>query len=178
MTAAKPTLKTCKKGHKFYKSSGCPICPACEKERKPKDSFLSLLGAPARRALENEGITALEQLSAYTEKDILALHGIGKSTIPKLNEALIKAGLSFKKPNSLPQKKTRETDSLITKYHASGKTIWSKGRHINGQPEGYWEWYRIDGTLKRSGHFENGEPVGEWITYDKEGKKYKVTNKK
>src|SRR5690606_31261646 len=97
MTAAKPTLKTCKKGRKLYKCSGCPIWPICEKERKPKDSFLSLLGAPARRALENEGITALEQLSAYTEKDILALHGIGKSTLPKLNEALTTAGLSFKK---------------------------------------------------------------------------------
>jgi predicted RecB family nuclease len=89
----KSTLKTCKKGHKFYKSSDCPTCPICEEERKPKDNFLSLIAAPARRALERAGITTLEQLSAYSEKEILTLHGMGKSTIPKLNDALTKAGL-------------------------------------------------------------------------------------
>jgi antitoxin component YwqK of YwqJK toxin-antitoxin module len=41
--------------------------------------------------------------------------------------------------------------------------------------EGYWEWYRLDGTLKRSGYFSKGVPVGEWVTYDKEGKFYKKT---
>ncbi len=91
-------LKTCPKGHQFYKSSDCPSCPICEEARKPKGGFLSLLGAPARRALEHEGISSLEQLSAYSEKDILSLHGIGKSSLPKLNDALAKAGLTFKKP--------------------------------------------------------------------------------
>jgi predicted RecB family nuclease len=90
------TLKTCPKGHKFYKSSDCPVCPICEEERKSEDSFLALLGAPARRALENEGITSLEKLSAYSEKEILSLHGMGKSSLPKLNDALDKAGLTFK----------------------------------------------------------------------------------
>lgn len=97
MTVTKPTLKTCKNGHKFFKSSDCPTCPICEEERKPKDNFLSLIGAPARRALEREGITTLEILSTYSEKEILALHGMGRSTIPKLNELLTKAGLLFKK---------------------------------------------------------------------------------
>ena len=91
------TLKTCPKGHKFYKSSDCPVCPICEEERKPEDSFLALLGAPARRALENEGITSLEKLSAYSEKEILSLHGMGKSSLPKLNDALAKERLAFKK---------------------------------------------------------------------------------
>ena len=90
------TLKTCPKGHKFYKSSDCPSCPICEEERKPKDSFLALIAAPARRALENEGITSLEKLSAYSEKEILSLHGMGKSSLHKLNDALNKAGLAFK----------------------------------------------------------------------------------
>jgi len=93
------TLKTCPKGHKFYKSSDCPTCPICEEERKPKDNFLVLIGAPARRALENEGITSLEKLSTYSEKDLLSLHGFGKSSIPKLNDALKNAGLAFKKNN-------------------------------------------------------------------------------
>jgi antitoxin component YwqK of YwqJK toxin-antitoxin module len=48
---------------------------------------------------------------------------------------------------------------------------------LDDQPDGYWEWYRIDGTIKRSGNFEKGEPVGEWVTYDDKGKKYKTTNR-
>lgn len=68
-------------------------------------------------------------------------------------------------------------NGLTVKYHANGKTIWSKGKIIDSKPEGYWEWYRIDGTIKRSGHFSNGEPVGEWITYDANGKPYKKTNR-
>lgn len=92
----KGTLKTCKKGHQFYKSSDCPTCPICEEERKPKDSFLSLIGAPARRALERENIKTLEDLAKYSEKEILSLHGMGKSTIPKLQKLLTENGLTFK----------------------------------------------------------------------------------
>ncbi len=93
---SKKNLKTCPKGHKYYKSSDCPTCPVCEEERKPKDSFLSLLVAPARRALENKGINTLQQLSRFSEKEISALHGMGPSTIPKLRNALKTKGLSFK----------------------------------------------------------------------------------
>lgn len=92
---ANKTLRICKNGHPFYKSSDCPTCPICEDERKPKDNFLSLLGAPARRALEREGIKTLEQLSTYSEKEILSLHGMGKSTIPKLEKLLSARSLGF-----------------------------------------------------------------------------------
>jgi len=90
------TKRTCSYGHQYYKSSDCPTCPVCEAERKPVNSFLSLLPAPARRALESHNITTLQQLSTYTEKEVLAFHGLGKSSIPKLQEALVKEGLSFK----------------------------------------------------------------------------------
>ncbi len=73
----KKNLKTCSKGHKFYKSSDCPTCPICEQERKPQDGFLALISAPARRALENKGITTLDQLSKFSEREILELHGMG-----------------------------------------------------------------------------------------------------
>ncbi|MGO3886958.1 MAG: toxin-antitoxin system YwqK family antitoxin, partial [Mycetocola sp.] len=62
-------------------------------------------------------------------------------------------------------------------YHATGHTVFSRGRYDGTQPTGYWEWYRIDGTLKRSGHFVDGEPVGEWITYDGTGAVYKITHR-
>jgi DNA-directed RNA polymerase alpha subunit len=61
------------------------------------DNFLGLLGAPARRALENNQISTEEKLSKYTEKEILRLHGIGKSSLPILQQALKDAGLSFQK---------------------------------------------------------------------------------
>ena len=89
-------LRLCSKGHSFYKTSDCPTCPICEEERAPKDGFLSLLGAPARRALESNGITTLQKLSEFTEAELLKLHGLGPSTIPKLRTALRNAGLNFK----------------------------------------------------------------------------------
>ncbi|MCW3075841.1 MAG: hypothetical protein JWO32_450 [Bacteroidetes bacterium] len=92
----KKTLRICKKGHQYFKSSDCPTCPACEEAKKPKEGFLGLLFAPARRALENANITTLIQLSKYSESDILKLHGIGKTTIPILIKELKNAGLKFK----------------------------------------------------------------------------------
>ena len=88
--------RTCKKGHQFYKTSDCPVCPICEEERKPKNGILSNLGAPARRALESKGIQTALDLSKYTEASILELHGIGPGSIPKLKAALQKSGLDFK----------------------------------------------------------------------------------
>lgn len=92
----KKTLRTCKKGHQHYKGSDCQTCPTCEEKLKPKDGFISLLAAPARRALENAEIKSLKQLSKYSEKDLLKLHGIGKTAIPILKIELNKAGLTFK----------------------------------------------------------------------------------
>ncbi|MBS1493588.1 MAG: hypothetical protein JST55_08760 [Bacteroidetes bacterium] len=87
--------RICSKGHTYYKSSDCPVCPICEKEKKPKEGFLSTISAPARRALEREKITTLKILSKYSKKDLLKLHGFGPSTIPKLENALKGVGLAF-----------------------------------------------------------------------------------
>lgn len=94
---AKKNLKTCSQGHKYYKSSDCPACPVCEQQRKPEEGFLSLLAVPARRALENKGINSLKKLSGFSEAEILMLHGMGPSTMPKLRAALKAGGLTFKK---------------------------------------------------------------------------------
>lgn len=88
--------KTCSKGHVFYKSSDCPVCPICEKENKPTSGFLSLVSAPAKRALEGAGIKTLKQLSIKTKSEILALHGIGPSAILILEKELKTNNLSFK----------------------------------------------------------------------------------
>ena len=99
--ATTKTLRTCRNGHQYYKSSDCPTCPVCEKEKKPETGFLSLLSAPARRALENNGIKTLEQLAKYSEKEILEFHGIGKTAIPKLRSSLEEKGLLFKEDKKL-----------------------------------------------------------------------------
>jgi DNA-directed RNA polymerase alpha subunit len=96
MAGTNPPLRTCKNGHQYYKSSDCPTCPICEAERKPKDEFLSLLSAPARRALEHNNITTLQGLAKYTEAEILKFHGMGPGSIPKLKNALKENGLDFK----------------------------------------------------------------------------------
>lgn len=92
----KKTLRVCEKGHQYYKSSDCPICPLCEKESARPDSFFSFLSAPARRALESKGILSEEDLSQYKEREILELHGLGKTSLPLLRQALLKKGLTFK----------------------------------------------------------------------------------
>lgn len=88
--------KTCPNGHWFFKSSDCPACPICAEDQKPESGFLSTLSAPARRALENEGIFEMEQLAARTKAGILALHGVGPASIPTLQKAVQLAGLAFK----------------------------------------------------------------------------------
>jgi antitoxin component YwqK of YwqJK toxin-antitoxin module len=62
-------------------------------------------------------------------------------------------------------------------YHKNG-SVWAKGQMIGDVQTGYWEWFRLDGTIMRSGTFENGEQVGKWTTYDRAGKVHKVTTMK
>jgi antitoxin component YwqK of YwqJK toxin-antitoxin module len=76
---------------------------------------------------------------------------------------------------SKDKKTTMDSQGNTIKFHANGQTVWSIGKNVNGVSEGYWQWFRIDGTIKRSGYFKLGFPVGEWITYDKEGNVYKKT---
>lgn len=93
---AKKTLRVCPRGHQYYKSTDCATCPVCEAEAKPRDGFLAAISAPARRALQAEEIHTLKQLSKYSEKEILSLHGIGPGAMPKLRFFLKEEGLSFK----------------------------------------------------------------------------------
>ncbi|MFZ7116505.1 MAG: hypothetical protein ACO1G9_14080 [Bacteroidota bacterium] len=97
MPVTKKTAKICPKGHSFYKSSDCPVCPVCEAAKKNTVGFLSIISAPARRALESKGILTIKKLARYSEDDIKSLHGMGPKAISVLKIALKKEGLSFKK---------------------------------------------------------------------------------
>ena len=88
-------LRTCAQGHQFYKSSDCPTCPVCEAEKK--NGFFVKLSAPATRALKSIGVNSVQELSTFTEPEILALHGMGKASLPAMRAVLKEHNLSFKK---------------------------------------------------------------------------------
>jgi antitoxin component YwqK of YwqJK toxin-antitoxin module len=67
-------------------------------------------------------------------------------------------------------------EGLHTERHRDG-SIRARGQVVNGQPDGYWEWFRLDGTMLRTGHFDQGRQTGERTTYDTSGAPYKVTTK-
>lgn len=92
----KGILKVCASGHRFYKSSDCPVCPVCEKLRNKTGNWMQALAAPARRAIENAGIKTPEELAFLTQKEVLSLHGIGNSSLPVLKNILKSEGLDFK----------------------------------------------------------------------------------
>ena len=75
------------------------------------------------------------------------------------------------------KKSSKPKATKFIKYHNDG-TIWAKGKMIEDKPDGYWEFFRKDGVIMRSGYFDNGVQAGEWTTYDKQGKVYKVTQMK
>jgi hypothetical protein len=53
------------------------------------------LAKPAQRALAGAGYNQLEQLTHASEKEILALHGMGPKAVRLLRESLAAKGWSF-----------------------------------------------------------------------------------
>lgn len=90
------TERTCINGHKYLKSSDCPVCPICENEKNPFADFYIGLSTPAKRALENAGILSVEILLNYSEKELLELHGFGKKGVKILTKNLTEKGLQLK----------------------------------------------------------------------------------
>jgi antitoxin component YwqK of YwqJK toxin-antitoxin module len=80
-------------------------------------------------------------------------------------------------PQTSKKTSKKSAPEKFIQYHNDG-TIWAKGQMLDGQHHGYFEWFRKDGIIMRSGYFDNGKQIGEWTTYDKKGKVYKVTKMK
>lgn len=95
--AKKKSERICPNGHTYYKSSDCPVCPICEKNKKSNDGAFYKLSAPAQRALAAKGIKSLKDVTKYRESELLSLHGLGPSTIKLLRPLLKAAGYTFKK---------------------------------------------------------------------------------
>lgn len=69
-------------------------------ETQPTGDLPHAIGNPARRALDGVGITRLDQLAAWSEAELLKLHGVGPKAIAVLREALAARGLAFKSPGA------------------------------------------------------------------------------
>ncbi len=54
-------------------------------------------------------------------------------------------------------------------------TVKAIGQMRDGQLDGAWRWYRIDGLLMRTGQFDLGVQVGQWQTFDRTGRLVKTT---
>ena len=67
----------------------------------------------------------------------------------------------------------KKSGEFIEYYKNGG--IKSKGHYKDFKMDGYWEFYRLDGSLMRTGTLIKGKQYGEWATYDKLGKLIKKT---
>ena len=65
------------------------------RREQQNDDLPAGIGQPTRSALALVGISRLEQLTAFSEKQILQLHGVGPKAVGVLRSALASKGLSF-----------------------------------------------------------------------------------
>ena len=54
-------------------------------------------------------------------------------------------------------------------------SVKARGSELDGKLHGHWEWFRLDGSLMRSGEFDLGHQVGLWRTWDRTGRVVKET---
>ena len=59
--------------------------------------------------------------------------------------------------------------------HRDG-SLRARGSMLDGEMHGHWEWFRLDGTIMRSGSFDCGRQIGTWTTYDRSGAPHKETH--
>lgn len=58
-------------------------------------SDLPKIGQPATRALAQIGCVRLDQVATMSERDLLALHGVGPKAVRILRDALAERGMAF-----------------------------------------------------------------------------------
>lgn len=63
---------------------------------RPVGDLPNVIGKTAARELSLNGIISLDKVSTHTEKELLAIHGVGPKAIRILREALAEKGLEFK----------------------------------------------------------------------------------
>jgi|GEM_PF-689015 len=64
---------------------------------RPVGDLPDAIGKTAARELSLNGITSLEQVAGRSQKELLAIHGVGPKAIAILAEALALKGLDYKR---------------------------------------------------------------------------------
>jgi predicted flap endonuclease-1-like 5' DNA nuclease len=62
---------------------------------RPVGDLPNEIGKTAARELSVNGITSLEQVARHSQKELLAIHGVGPKAIRILGDALAAEGLGF-----------------------------------------------------------------------------------
>ena len=55
-------------------------------------------------------------------------------------------------------------------------TVKARGQRLGGELHGAWKFFRLDGSLMRSGSFDRGRQVGVWCTFTRSGELVKSTD--
>lgn len=63
---------------------------------RPVGDLPDAVGKTAARQLKSVGIDSLSKVSGHTERELLAIHGVGPKAIRILAAALAERGLSFR----------------------------------------------------------------------------------
>ena len=63
---------------------------------RPVGDLPDAIGKTAARELQLAGVDSLTKVSLHTEKELLALHGVGPKSLRILAEALAAKGLGFR----------------------------------------------------------------------------------
>lgn len=87
------------------------------------------IGRPALRAIEAAGITDLRQAAKLSEKDLLALHGVGPKAIRILSEALASNKLGFNPENTSTPKSSAARKAARSRDSAGSELV---SQHIDG----------------------------------------------
>ena len=67
-----------------------------------------------------------------------------------------------------------KNNGSFVEYHKNG-AIKAIGKYRQKEMHGEWKFFRLDGSLMRSGRFNAGKQTGIWRTFDKSGREVKAT---
>jgi antitoxin component YwqK of YwqJK toxin-antitoxin module len=67
-------------------------------------------------------------------------------------------------------------EPVVHVEHYDNGAVKLRGAHLGGAMHGPWEFFRVDGSLMRSGSFDRGRQVGPWRTFARTGRLVKETD--
>ena len=73
-----------------------PMPPRTDATHPNRAAFPAGLSGPALRALAVAGVRSLDDLAAWSESELLALHGMGAKGVRTLGDALRASGRAFR----------------------------------------------------------------------------------